>query len=157
MRYATILLSLLVSCGDDGKENATVYASPNGVLFFMGTGMEETTTVEVGSLIDLRASQWIAEKTYWGCGSFTDAHLWNVARSVPIKVWNTASVVGDGRYPYAGYNFYGDHIDITWPKASATCVYDPPETTMNYDTDAGHLFYLKHELNHSALGDWHPK
>jgi hypothetical protein len=152
-----VALAFLIGC-NDGDDQPT-HHTQGGVPFVLKAGMEGTDEASVGAAIDRRVCQWVAEKHEWGLGHFHDELLWVVARRWPIHVYGTAYVAGDGRYAYLAYNHYGKRIEIVWApdRAYGPCQWDPESVVAGFYADMDPLFFLRHELTHSVLGDWHPE
>jgi hypothetical protein len=159
VRYIPTVLALLLGC-NDGDGGQPTYHTQSGVPFVLKAGMDGTGPAEVGAAIDRRVCQWVAEKHEWSLGAYSDEMLFLVARRWPIHVYGTAYVVGDGRYAYAAYNLYGKRIEIVWAPDRAAygpCQWDPESVAAGFEADLDPLFFLRHELKHSVLGDWHPE
>ncbi len=157
MRYIPAVLALLIGCNDgDGQPT---HHTQSGVPFVLKAGMDGVDASVVGAAIDRRVCQWVAEKNDWGLGAYSNEFLWLIARRWPIHVYGTAYVVGDGRYAYAAYNLYGKRIEIVWApdRCYGPCQWDPASVISGFEADLDPLFFLRHELKHSVLGDWHPE
>lgn len=155
-----ILCLLLCSCEQNKAHSLPrdlgAYVTPLGIK----VKFHPSFTADINTAltyVDFRACQWVAEKGLWGCSGYTDAELYAIARSELIVIYGGSCVPGDGAGSYAGFNILENRIEVVYlDPLLQPSIYDPAPVIDQYTLDHGPLYFLKHELTHSALGDWHP-
>lgn len=158
---AAVLCLILCSCEQDKghalPRDLGAAETPLGIkVKFSGDFQGDRATALV--YVDLRVTQWVSEKSLWGCGGYTDEELYAIARSELVVIYDGNCVAGDGGSAYTGYNFYKNRIEVIYdcPHAAGPGPYDPQAVSAAYWDENDPLYQLKHEWTHSALGDWHP-